>query len=130
LDDLDIIINGNFGGLKAFQEMKYLTAPLPFLMGFVPDSRRKLSDALPQSLRSFDIADDLMTYERSVWDGESVAALLEDFLENWETHTPDLEDVNVYVRDVSVMRRWTQDVRDRLAALPIKCAPHLDVKIH
>ena len=79
---------GSYGGLVNLDGLERLEAPVPFLVGFSPDDRKRLEDAMPKNLQCVTFNDDFSWHEQYEWDDEPFLHAIQLWLGNWKTTTP------------------------------------------
>lgn len=118
-------IQGSFRALREFDKLRKFTVPLALLMGFSADMKKRIEDFLPQNLEFLTISDDLYCHEQFEWQDHELFAVLESWLETFQTSTPRLYRVELFLKDLDI--GWNQPIRDKLRQLGVRVGIEVEV---
>ncbi len=108
-------LRGCIGSLSHFKQLEYLDMPLVVLLGWSPKTAPSLQNALPRTLRTLCLTDDMSPFESWEWSATDVVTQVRGALVNWKSDFPDLRSMNV--RSEHWGQGWNTNLKPQIVSL-------------
>lgn len=120
-----LTISGSLDDLSGFRSLKKLSIPLPFLLGFSPDTSNRLKAIVPRHLEHLTITDDLRLHEEYLWDDHALLETLQNWLEGEETSDSSLRSICLLLRETD--DEWGPTKRAELQDLCARVGTEVEI---
>lgn len=118
---------GSLNAIVNFDMLKIFEAPLTFLMGFSPDTAKRLEDVIPKNIEFLAITDDLMQHDDYEWEDYNILPVIQSFLENCKISTPHLRGISLLLR--LTQYEWGPNMRNELEEQCVQVGIQLQIKL-
>lgn len=119
-------IVGTLGALSDLPHLQRFQIPLAFLVGFEPKPALRLANTVPTNIEALTITDDLVQLlSRYLWDGELVADLVEELLQDLPERHPRLRRLTIWLIDDECLPQ----LKGRLDKAFVQMALQVDIKL-
>ncbi|PYI08131.1 hypothetical protein BO78DRAFT_428493 [Aspergillus sclerotiicarbonarius CBS 121057] len=114
-----------------------LRVPLPFLVGFVQDTTKRLQDVIPRNIEYLAITDDLAIQNVDAndykawpiyeWEDSAIVGLFRAWLEDWRACTPHLRGISLQINWGMDYDQWSPRIQHQLRALGAQAGVQLEL---
>ncbi|KAJ5628483.1 hypothetical protein N7490_010711 [Penicillium lividum] len=132
-----IKLEGSLHALVNLDKLQRLQVPLGFLVGFTQNTTKRLQDVLPRNIEFLTLTYDLWyhgeigsePWPRWEWEDHTVLGLLQSWLKDWKTCTPNIRGISV-ILDVEVVDdERCPSMRHQLMKLGAQCGIQLEIDV-